>query len=215
MILIYLFYCSQSVNTSNYPRNQPPSNWRNDHGYDVPKNGKPYPHRVYGTGLQFSLILILRLNISDIDYLCGGPIQGFKIVFHSPSENQSVMKKYFFLSPGKSSFYRIEPKMVLTTDAARTDYSPDERRCFLQTERKLRFYKYYTQRNCEVECLTNFTLTQCGCVPFYMARKKFCYSYSTKRSCMLTFKAKSRSKFTFQMQKIRTFAVLLKCSVTK
>lgn len=34
------------------------------------------------------------------------------------------------------------------------------RQCYFDSERKLRFLKVYTQRNCELECLANFTLAK-------------------------------------------------------
>lgn len=39
---------------------------------------------------------------------------------------------------------------------------------FFSTERQLRFFRTYTQYNCEAECLANFTQIQCGCVKFSM-----------------------------------------------
>lgn len=42
------------------------------------------------------------------------------------------------------------------------------RQCFFDTERQLRFFKIYTQRNCELECLANFTVKTCGCAKFSM-----------------------------------------------
>jgi hypothetical protein len=42
------------------------------------------------------------------------------------------------------------------------------RKCFYQNENQLRFFKVYSQSNCEWECLTNFTMKACGCVMFYM-----------------------------------------------
>lgn len=170
MISHFLIHFRQSVNVSSLPRIQPPSNWKIDSGYELPEQGEPYPYRAYGTGSHFSLTVILKVNKLDIDYLCGGSTQGFKIIFHPPNENPNASKKYFLLSPGLASYYTIEPKLVRTSDKVKY-YTPDDRRCFLQTERKLQFYKNYTQRNCEVECLSNFTLAQCGCVQFAMMRK--------------------------------------------
>lgn len=40
------------------------------------------------------------------------------------------------------------------------------RKCYFDSERKLRFLKVYTQRNCELECLSNATRKACGCVKF-------------------------------------------------
>lgn len=48
----------------------------------------------------------------------------------------------------------------------------ERRQCFFNEERYLQFFKVYTQQNCELECLTNFTLSQCGCVKFSMPRNE-------------------------------------------
>lgn len=42
------------------------------------------------------------------------------------------------------------------------------RQCFFNSERTLHYLKTYTQRNCQLECLANFTLAKCGCVKFSM-----------------------------------------------
>lgn len=46
------------------------------------------------------------------------------------------------------------------------------RQCFFNSERYLRFFKHYTQHNCELECLANYTMKTCGCVKFSMPRDK-------------------------------------------
>lgn len=42
------------------------------------------------------------------------------------------------------------------------------RNCYLEFERQLRFFKTYSKNNCELECLSNFTVNSCGCAQFYM-----------------------------------------------
>lgn len=46
------------------------------------------------------------------------------------------------------------------------------RQCYLKDEKYLQHFQIYTQSNCELECLTNLTLKDCGCVLFYMPRNK-------------------------------------------
>lgn len=42
---------------------------------------------------------------------------------------------------------------------------------FVFNEGTLKYFKEYTQRNCELECLTDHTLKKCGCVKFSMPSK--------------------------------------------
>lgn len=44
------------------------------------------------------------------------------------------------------------------------------RGCYFNSERQLQFFKIYTETNCWLECLTNFTLFYCGCTFYYMPR---------------------------------------------
>ncbi|CAO1385947.1 unnamed protein product [Diamesa hyperborea] len=51
-------------------------------------------------------------------------------------------------------------------------YKPKVRQCYFDGERKLNYFKVYTQSNCEYECLTKFTDKTCGCVRFGMLKEK-------------------------------------------
>lgn len=51
-------------------------------------------------------------------------------------------------------------------------YDLEHRKCYVENERKLRFFKQYTELNCKMECLSNYTKSKCACVEFYMPRKK-------------------------------------------
>lgn len=59
--------------------------------------------------------------------------------------------------------------MITTSDGLK-HYLPNRRQCFFNKERFLRYFKVYTQQNCELECLANYTMQQCGCVKFSMPR---------------------------------------------
>ncbi|XP_055321191.1 pickpocket protein 28-like, partial [Sitodiplosis mosellana] len=150
---------------------QPPSNWDLESGYDESIKNDKYPHRIYGTGNQASIIIVLRVDNNDIDHLCSGEVQGFKVIFHPPHDGPQVLKRYFQVSPGKTAQFSIDPRFTYSTPNVKK-YRPDVTQCYFSSERKLQFYKKYSQHNCEVECLANFTLTKCGCVKFTMPRTK-------------------------------------------
>lgn len=146
------------------------SNWTIDDGYKiVDKTQELYPYRVIDAGIQNSLIVTLKINNNDIDYLCGGTIQGFKVGFHSPIDIPRMKTNFFDLSPNTAAFYSIDPRSVTTSRKVR-EFSADKRSCYLNSERKLRFYRQYTRNNCLAECLSNYTFSQCGCVHFSMMR---------------------------------------------
>lgn len=63
----------------------------------------------------------------------------------------------------------VKPNMITTSDGL-LEYAPERRQCYFNNERSLQFFKVYTQSNCELECLANFTLARCNCVKFSMPR---------------------------------------------
>ncbi|KAL1396785.1 hypothetical protein pipiens_010268 [Culex pipiens pipiens] len=106
---------------------------------------------------------------ADIDYLCRGPVQGFKVLFHSPADYPQISKKFFHIPMDAAVNMAIKPQMI-TTNARLRAYTPELRHCFFNHERYLQFFRVYSQDNCELECLTNYTLRHCGCVKFSMPR---------------------------------------------
>lgn len=78
------------------------THWNMEQGY-TDKGGKKsslksYPHRVLTTGAENGLSLALYLDKDDLDYLCQGPVQGFKVVLHAPSEIPQPSKYFFRVS---------------------------------------------------------------------------------------------------------------------
>lgn len=168
-----------------------------------------YPYRVFSAGYDLFSFLHKRQNekamffrskaglkvamatfMGDIDYACRGPVQGFKVILHTPNELPQVDGQYFRIPVGQDVRVSIKPNVLRTTKSL-TNYKPNRfqlreilyfafeiillislimcrRQCFFNFERKLRYMRTYTKRNCELECLTNFTLESCGCVKFSM-----------------------------------------------
>lgn len=59
---------------------------------------------------------------------------------------------------------------VITTDSDLKTFDWQDRECFLEDEKYLRFFKRYTLRNCQIECFSNSSADVCGCVPFDVIR---------------------------------------------
>lgn len=60
--------------------------WNLQNGYnDNHENlNEAYPQRVFGAGARVGLFALLRLFEQDLEYICRGPVQGFKILLHIP-----------------------------------------------------------------------------------------------------------------------------------
>lgn len=152
--------------------NEEAKHWNLEDGYDdsVVTEGEQYPYRVFGAGARAGLFVLLRLYEKDLEYLCRGPVQGFKILLHTPGEIPQVSKHYFRVPLLQEVLVSVKPNMITTSDGLR-HYEPNRRQCYFNSERQLRFFKVYTQRNCELECLSNYTRNYCGCVKFSLPRK--------------------------------------------
>uniref|UniRef100_A0A1I8Q8M8 Pickpocket protein 28-like n=1 Tax=Stomoxys calcitrans TaxID=35570 RepID=A0A1I8Q8M8_STOCA len=146
-----------------------PLKWSLEEGYAVGSDLHTYPARVLTSGSDAGLTIYLQSFLEEMDYSCNGPIQGFKVMLHSPDDVPSVTKHFVRISMEKEVMIAIKPNMI-TTSADIAAYDPEKRRCFMNKDRQLRFYKVYSQNNCERECLTNYTLGQCKCVHFAMPR---------------------------------------------
>lgn len=145
------------------------THWNLERGYDDSEGNysETYPYRVFAAGARSGLFSLLRLFEQDLEYVCRGPVQGFKILLHTPGEVPQVSKHYFRVPLLQEVLVSVKPQMITTSEGLR-HYHPNRRQCFFNGERKLRFLNMYTQRNCELECLSNFTKSECGCVKFSM-----------------------------------------------
>lgn len=86
---------------------------------------------------------------------------------------------------------------VLYPDKSLRNLKPENRRCLFEDEGILKYFKNYTKKNCEIECVSDLTYENCGCVPFNFVRNKtmnVCDISSWK--CALHYKELSRNKKT-------------------
>lgn len=143
--------------------------WRYGSGYDSIKYTKDeFPYRMFGVGKYSSFRATLKVMNQNVDYLCSGPSNGFKVSFHTPYELPQIAKHHFHVAPKKSANFLINPVVFSAADELRM-YRPETRQCFFESERNLKYFRIYTQANCFAECLSNYTLAKCGCVKFSMA----------------------------------------------
>ncbi|KAK7874503.1 hypothetical protein R5R35_001587 [Gryllus longicercus] len=119
------------------------------------------------SGLSFSI----RVPLCHVDFECTDALQGHTVTLHSPTVVPWTRDRSFRVPLAGATKARVQPHQMATDPALRRKYSAAVRRCIFPEERALAFFAHYTQSNCERECLANFTLAWCGCVPFFMHRK--------------------------------------------
>lgn len=63
----------------------------------------------------------------------------------------------------------IKPPAIITSENLK-GYGIDKRKCFFNDERELKYFQYYSQSNCELECYVQYSLEKCGCVEYWVPR---------------------------------------------
>ncbi|EDS44436.1 amiloride-sensitive Na+ channel [Culex quinquefasciatus] len=156
-------------------------NWTLERGYSSAANLSSYPYRVLGSGYQAGIKVHLMTTKNDLEYHCRES-QGFKVLLHAPSDYPQVASKFIRVTLNRDIAVAVKPQ-IISTEAALYDYEPVRRQCYFNRERQLKFFRVYSQPNCQLECLTNFTLLLCGCVPYWMPRSsqtRFCETYEIR-----------------------------------
>ncbi|KAG5316419.1 PPK28 protein, partial [Acromyrmex insinuator] len=142
--------------------------WNAEKGYDASMSPDVVPWRPYGAGLIYGLTLALDVDIDE--YYCSSTAgAGFKMLLHNPVETPKIADFSFSITPGEETRIIIRPRISYANPSI-ISIAQRKRKCFFMSERKLRYYRTYTQRNCILECEANYTKKLCDCVQYYMPK---------------------------------------------
>lgn len=143
------------------------SDWSLEDGYKTEAKDRSYPVRVFSAQKSSALKFKLRTFDEDVEYVCRTLVPGFKIFLHTPGDVLKESDVSIRVPFSEEVQISIKPKLTSTSDGLRK-YDIEKRQCFFNSENKLNFFKFYSQGNCQAECLANYTLKMCGCVKFNM-----------------------------------------------
>lgn len=143
------------------------SNWTM-FGYDTLKV-ETYPHRILGAGYKAGLLMLIATRKSDINYSCKSPIDGYRMSLHTPGDFPRPSTQFYSIPLNALTLVSVKLRVMSTANALES-YPPKDRQCFFPGEKRLQFFKLYTQSNCELECLARYVSEKCGCVKFSMPR---------------------------------------------
>ncbi|KAJ3646113.1 hypothetical protein Zmor_023717 [Zophobas morio] len=138
-------------------------------GYKENVGVDTYPRRALMSGVGNGLTIFFKFDEEIDDPLCTGPLQGFRVLIHSPWDVPLLKTHYFRMPSNKVVAAAMEAELVQTSEDLRK-FKPKKRKCYMHDERPLKYFKMYTQSNCLLECRTNHTLKKCGCVQYFMPR---------------------------------------------
>jgi acid-sensing ion channel, other len=99
-------------------------NWSVDSGYSIANMMELYPKRALA-GADYGLFVLLQQFEKDFDYICRGPVQGFKVSVHAPGSVPSLSKNYFRVPLEQETIATIRPSITTHSTALRS-LSPNE-----------------------------------------------------------------------------------------
>ena len=119
-----------------------------------------------GNGLKLKLL-------ENKNFYADDRCSALSFVVHSPFELAASYNTLDMIEFG----YNYDIDILITPEIIRTDedlksIDPKQRGCYFKDERQLKFFKVYTRRNCEFECLAGILSanSRLNCTPFYMVR---------------------------------------------
>lgn len=139
------------------------------------RDPEAYPYRVLRKGINNGLGISIYFDKDLLDIFSRRWVSEPKFILHSPDEMPRT-SNFFRIPMGKDVKVLIKPQMITTSEKLR-NFNPKRRQCVYDSERKLRYFKTYTQNHCDMECAANFTYWRCGCVKFSLPSK--CFSWDS------------------------------------
>jgi amiloride-sensitive sodium channel len=143
--------------------------WNMEQEYLDNSNIMTYPWRALLSGTSNGFTVYLLVDNENIDFMCK-QIQGYKVVLHSSVRIPRLNQEYFRIPLDHAVVASVHPVAITTSQEVKT-FDVAKRNCYFPSERKLKYFRTYSQQNCQLECLTNITLDSCGCVKFFMPRE--------------------------------------------
>lgn len=124
------------------------------------------PLQVSGNGYRMGLTLVLDADLDDCS-VTSGKFDGFKVLLHSPEEFPDVSLRGFVIGLGTETFVAVKATTSFYADEVARQVSPNKRQCYVEGEKKLKYFQRYSRSACSVECDTQMMEDRCHCRPFF------------------------------------------------
>ncbi|KAI5638298.1 amiloride-sensitive sodium channel domain-containing protein [Phthorimaea operculella] len=89
------------------------SEWTVDDGFTKDDTLNIYPRRALGAE---SFSIIFHIDKEDLDYLCLGPLQGFKVMLHNPAEFPRASNQFIISQLRHIVRLAVVPRMTMSSD---------------------------------------------------------------------------------------------------
>ncbi|XP_070498708.1 uncharacterized protein [Chironomus tepperi] len=139
------------------------------------------------TGLCVEMNLETSFNDLDSYFIVPQCYSLHFLIIH-PANQLPLDEHTEIITKGISYEIQVMPEIIKADDSLRM-VPLKTRKCYFENERKLRYFKIYTPKNCELECLAHIIYDTCTCVPYNLVRNstmEVCDAYTTTQ-CLTTF----------------------------
>ncbi|CAO1412869.1 unnamed protein product [Diamesa serratosioi] len=163
----------------NYERSNVVSKYFHDFDYKSVESNASYPWKTKSSQLGLSITLktmnMIHLVVNDLLKVFSHSENvhfGVHLIFHSTNELITKLpsnQRNFFGRTGGTTLFLVNPQITEIDDSLKS-ISPDDRKCYLNHEKTLKFFKVYSKNSCNQECISDQMLLACGCVQFHMIR---------------------------------------------
>nr|XP_036227726.1 pickpocket protein 28-like [Bactrocera oleae] len=143
-----------------------PVDWNSETGYADNMPLYYYPRTAVGAGVTLGFTFVLNANLSE--YICSSTFStGLKVITHNPIDTPHVKETGLSVQPGYQHRFRLNIDSSKALPSTRS-ITPQRRQCLFNNELELLYFRYYTRRNCEMECDSKYFLRRCQCIPYHM-----------------------------------------------
>lgn len=140
-----------------------------------------YPYHVRSAKENFDLNIPIHKNQTETKN-CPNKFQGLKIFIHPGDEMiEQNINKYYYVPLNHDARLTIRPNIVKTDQSLIENYDKNQRKCIAENDLKLKFFKKYTQSNCQLDASIDVVSEKLGCADFWMPR------FAETKVCNLTF----------------------------
>lgn len=99
------------------------NSWNVEKGFDLFDKFASIPARALGSGMSNGLKVNLKIHEEDIDHTCRGPIEGFKVLLHTPSDIPQSTAEYIRIPSSQEVIVIVTPNIITASKDLRK-YSP-------------------------------------------------------------------------------------------
>lgn len=96
--------------------------WDVEKGYDRRFKKRGYPIHVFSDGFGSSLGTFMWILEEDLEFICHGAVQGFKVMLHPPGQDLS-MTRSLRIPLLQDVIVKVKPKLITTSNGLLT-FSP-------------------------------------------------------------------------------------------